>query len=118
MIPPGKTNYFYSFGGENGQAEYAKDQPHTKMPSIKHIRDIHFREIDGQTKAKVEFSCHFLLRGINYVFSEQQKILDHEYDPIKFKVVKPRLADPIWVRITEKRPRTPWSFPISIFKDY
>lgn len=26
MIPPGKTHYFYSFGGENGIADSAKDQ--------------------------------------------------------------------------------------------
>jgi hypothetical protein len=25
MIPPGKTHYFYSFGGENGTAESAKN---------------------------------------------------------------------------------------------
>jgi hypothetical protein len=25
MIPPGKTHYFYSFGGENGMAESAKN---------------------------------------------------------------------------------------------
>lgn len=25
MIPPGKTHYFYSLGGENGEAAYAKD---------------------------------------------------------------------------------------------
>jgi hypothetical protein len=30
MIPPGKTLYFFSFGGENGVAEAAKDQPHFK----------------------------------------------------------------------------------------
>lgn len=118
MIPPGKTNYFFSFGGENGIADVAKDQPHTKIPSIKHIRDIPFKEIDGQTKETVIFTCHFQLRGINYVFAEQQKILDYEFEPVKFKVIKPRLGDPVWVRITEKRPRTPWTFPISIFKDY
>jgi hypothetical protein len=25
MIPPGQSNYFYSFGGCNGEAEIAKD---------------------------------------------------------------------------------------------
>ncbi len=28
MVPPGKSSYFYSFGGENGTAEFAKDQHH------------------------------------------------------------------------------------------
>ena len=50
MIPPGKTHYFYSFGGENGVADAAKDHPHTKIQALKHIRDIHFSEIDGDTK--------------------------------------------------------------------
>lgn len=31
MIPPGKTHYFYSFGGENGIADSAKDQHHLKI---------------------------------------------------------------------------------------
>ena len=118
MIPPGKTNYFYSFGGENGTGDVARDQPHTKIPSIKHVRDIHFSEIDGETKLKVDFTCHFQLRGINYIFAEQQKILDHEYEPIKFSVIRPRHEDKIWTRLVYKRPRTPWTFPISIFKDY
>jgi hypothetical protein len=32
MIPPGKSHYFYSFGGENGFPEVAKDQHHIKIP--------------------------------------------------------------------------------------
>ena len=25
MVPPGKSHYFYSFGGENGKADIAKN---------------------------------------------------------------------------------------------
>lgn len=32
--------------------------------------------------------------------------------------MKPRPYDRIYTRIVNKRPRTPWTFPISIFKDY
>ena len=28
------------------------------------------------------------------------------------------MEDKIWVRIEDKRPRTPWTFPISLFRDY
>ena len=49
MIPPGKTHYFYSFGGENGFADCAKDQHHVKIQTVKHVREIKFTEIDGET---------------------------------------------------------------------
>jgi hypothetical protein len=39
MIPPGRTCYFYSFGGENGTAEAAKDQP-TFKPSPSSLASI------------------------------------------------------------------------------
>lgn len=32
--------------------------------------------------------------------------------------MKPRLCDKLYERPVDIRPRTPWSFPISIFKDY
>lgn len=32
--------------------------------------------------------------------------------------MKPRLYDKIYTRPVNKRPRTPWTFPISLFKDY
>lgn len=31
MVPPGKSNYFYSFGGENGEARTANDQTSAKL---------------------------------------------------------------------------------------
>lgn len=46
-------------------------------------------------------------------------MLDPDFDPLPiFKAIKPRLNDNIWVRPVFIRPRTPWTFPISIFKDY
>jgi hypothetical protein len=32
--------------------------------------------------------------------------------------MKPRINDFLYSRAYNERPRTPWSFPISIFKDY
>ena len=48
----------------------------------------------------------------------QQRILDRDYDPVKLQAMMPRMNDRLWVRIKDERPRTPWTFPISIFKDY
>jgi hypothetical protein len=118
MIPPGKSHYFYSFGGENGEAEAARDQPHVKVVSVKHVRDIKFTEIDGETNGKIDFEVSFQMKGINFALGTQQKILDREYDPIKFNTIMPRLSDKKYVRPLNIRARTPWTFPISIFKDY
>ena len=54
MIPPGKSYYFYSFGGENGQAEAARDQPH--VASHKHLRNVPFTELDGETQLPIHFT--------------------------------------------------------------
>ncbi len=45
-------------------------------------------------------------------------MLDIYFDPIKFKVIVPRLEDRIFTRFYVERPRTPWSFEISLFKDW
>lgn len=70
------------------------------------------------TLLPVEFSCHFIMKEINYVIAQSQKIMDNFYDPIKFKVIKPRLSDKIWTRIVYTRPRTPWTYPVSVFAPY
>ncbi len=85
---------------------------------MKHVREVHIEEIDEETNKKVEYYIHYALKGINYVIVKQIKILDDHFEPIKFQVIKPRFQDLIYVRPANKRPRTPWTFPISIFKDY
>jgi hypothetical protein len=82
MVPPGKCQYFYSFGGENGVAQAAKDQPAISMLSDKHVRDIKFTELDGETFMPVNFTSNFMLKDINYLISKSQNIMDNFYDPI------------------------------------
>jgi hypothetical protein len=69
MIPPGQSNYFYSFGGDKGQAEVARDQPHMRTFNVKHFRDIVFKELDGKTMREINFSASFELRSLNYVIA-------------------------------------------------
>ena len=116
MVPPGKSYYFYSFGGEKGEAMAAIDQPHVKPSQSKHVRAVRFTEI--QEEKKVVYTQGYYLKSINFVYGTQQTILNKDYEPIKFQVIVPRLADNLWERRVNERPRTPWSFPISIFKDY
>ena len=118
MVPPGFSHYFYSFGGLNGEAEVARDQPHKKTKNIKNVRDIKFKEIDGRTLKPVEFFCSFKLKSVNYVQAVQQTVLNQYYEPLKFQVVYPRLADSLYLIPFEIRPRTPWSIPISLFNEY
>jgi hypothetical protein len=40
MVPPGKWQYFYSFGGKDGLPEAASDSPLMKFPQPKHIKNI------------------------------------------------------------------------------
>lgn len=40
MVPPGKSYYFYSFGGEEADCEAAKDQPKYAPSRNKVIKDI------------------------------------------------------------------------------
>jgi hypothetical protein len=37
---------------------------------------------------------------------------------VHFEAIIPRLSDKKWVRPYKIRPRTPWSVPVSLFKDY
>lgn len=71
MIPPGKSHYFYSFGGENGVPETAKDQPHYRIENGKHVREVRITEIDAETKAKVSFYQSYTLHSINYCIGTQ-----------------------------------------------
>lgn len=116
MIPPGKSSYFFTFGGENGEAEVAVDQLSIKYPQPKVMKDITFIELVGEKQTKLEFKCTFKLPRINQVVGQKMKVLDKDFDPVPFKAVLPRLSDQYYQRPI--RPRTPWSFPISIFKDY
>ena len=121
MVPPGKSYYFYSFGGENGDPETARDQPVIKLPVVaapKHVREVRVEEVDGETMLPIVYHKSFQLRSVNYVVSTQAMVLDQDYDPVKFQVVVPRMGDARWIRWKVERPRTPWSFPISIFASY
>jgi len=115
MIPPGKSHYFFSLGGEHGEAEAARDHKveRRKMPKV--LKDLKFVERGAEEKP-VEFYENFTLHKLNYVTGKHTQVLDGGFEPKKFEVVVPRLSDELWQRPI--RPRTPWSFPISIFKDY
>lgn len=53
MIPPGRTTYFYSLGGEGGQATYAKDQMFVKRKLPKVVKNIKFQELEGENADKL-----------------------------------------------------------------
>lgn len=54
---------------------------------------------------------------MNYTSGPPEEVLDEDYDT-NCKICRPRPPDKVYVKPRNRRPRTPWSFPISIFKDY
>jgi hypothetical protein len=45
-------------------------------------------------------------------------VVDEKFEPVRFEAVVPRLSDRLYLRVHTERVRTPWTFGISIFKDY
>mmetsp|Transcript_1188 Transcript_1188/g.732 ORF Transcript_1188/g.732 Transcript_1188/m.732 type:complete len:118 (+) Transcript_1188:1030-1383(+) len=55
---------------------------------------------------------------MNFIVGKKEWVLDENFEPRHFEQIYPRHNDWIYVRPVVERPRTPWSFPISIFRDY
>ena len=66
----------------------------------------------------IEFAQNLVVASLNFIVGKAIKLLDENFEPIKLQVVEPRKSDNIWTRPFSERPRTPWTFPISIYKDY
>jgi hypothetical protein len=96
----------------------ARDQPHMKTFNTKHFRDLEFKELDGKNMREINFNASFELNSLNYVIATQHKVLDHEYNPIKFQAIQPRLSDSYFIRPFIVKPATPWTRPMSLFRDF
>ena len=120
MVPPGRSLYFYSLGGEEGEADVSKEQKVIRKTNLKIVKNILFKELkETQDKTvEVEYEKTFVLHKMNFVIATQSKVLDESFIPLKFEFIEPRNWDKIYTQILNERPRTPWSLPISIFKDY
>ena len=121
MVPPGKSLYFYT---SNHELEYAQDQPkiYNKIKlNIKHIEFDEVMEDDGRPpdsdEEEEESIFNYSISIMNITSGKTRPVLDEDYHPL-CKHCKPRPADKIYIRPRNRRPRTPWTFPISIFKDY
>ena len=121
MVPPGKTLYFYT---SNHELEYANDQPkiYNKIKlNIKHIEFDEVLEDDGRPpdsdEEEEETIFNYSLSIMNVTSGKTKTILDENYNSI-LRHWKPRPSDKIYIRPRNRRPRTPWTFPISIFRDY
>jgi len=49
MVPPGRSKYFYSFGGETAEAETARDHHRIREAHTKIVKGIKCIEIDVDT---------------------------------------------------------------------
>lgn len=54
---------------------------------------------------------------MNFQKCVQGQVLDEEYQSV-LERCQPRVAGTLYIRPKHKRARTPWSLPISLFKDY
>ena len=121
-MPPGKSKYFFSFGGEKAEAEVARDKPKVKEAQAKEIKGIRCTEIDFDTGLFEEYTMpSFRLTRFNFVTgAKHSQILDPDtYLPVRaLKVVVPRMSDRLYVRDSKLRPKTPWSLPMSVFAEW
>lgn len=123
MVPPGKSEYFYTV---NHEEFFAQDQPkvYSKIKTI--IKNIEFEEVledDGRPldseheleDEQTEFNYSIAI--MNFTSGKTKPVVNDSYVPVN-KQCCPRPPDRIYVRPLNRRPKTPWSLPISIFKDY
>ena len=121
MVPPGKSMYFFTV---NHELQYAQDHPkiYNKIKlEIKHIEFDEELEDDGRPpdsdEEEEETIFNYSISIMNWTSGKTKSILDEYYNPNN-RHCKPRPPDKVYIRPRNRRPRTPWSFPISIYKDY
>jgi len=103
MIPPGGCKFFYS---NDGKAHISKTDKMVKA-------NINVNEIivdDKLMDAKLPVA-NYISSGFN------QKVINGHF---QYQSVQcfPRYESGKFIRVIAKRVRTPWTFPISVFKDY
>lgn len=122
MVPPGKTTYFYTV---NHEAFHALDQPKVYHKMKLKIKNVEFDEVieddgrppDSDEEEEEERIFSYSVGIMNYTTGKPKPVLDEDYLPIS-KMCRPRPPDKVYVHPRNRRPKTPWSFPISIFRDY
>ena len=121
MVPPGKVSYFFTI---NHEVNYAQDHPKVAKKIKYRVKNVEFNEVmedDGRPpdsdEEEEETVFNYSIGVMNFRFGRPRPVLDEDYDEVN-ENCKPRPADKIYIRPRNRRPRTPWTFPISIFKDY
>jgi hypothetical protein len=74
MVPPGKSFYFYSFGGEVGKvsaAETSRVAPQMRLPQNKLIKGIKVTELKGEEplQKKIEYEMAYSVPAMNFICS-------------------------------------------------
>ena len=121
MVPPGNVSYFFTI---NHEVNYAQDQPKIAKKIKYRVKNIEFSEVmeyDGRPpdsdEEEEETVFNYSIEVMNYRFGRPRPVLDEDYNEVN-KNCKPRPPDKIYVRPRNRRPRTPWTFATSIFKNY
>ena len=105
MWPPGKTKFFFTF---EGKAVISDKYPKSKCRIRKRIK------VEDELYPYVDAD----LDEVNYLFiAPNPKLLDDNFK-INVENCFPRPFPECYYRPRYKRQRTPWTFPISIFKTY
>jgi hypothetical protein len=116
MVPPGKFYYFFSAGGVHFKAAVANDHAYVKRAKQKFIKRVVCTEIEGDEKKEVTYEMNFIMFRLNYIVQKLNQVMDpKDWMPDPQLKSRPRTIKPYERPL---RPRTPWSFPISVFKDY
>lgn len=121
MVPPGKSMYFFTV---NHESFHAQDHPKVYNKIKIRIKNVEFDEVmedDGRPpdsdEEEEETVFSYSIGVMNYTSGKTKSVLDEDYRPIN-KDCLPRPPDKVYVRPRNRRPKTPWSIPISLFKDY
>lgn len=122
MVPPGKSMYFFTV---NHEYFHALDHPKSYNKIKINIKNVEFDEAleddgrppDSDDEAEEESVFSYSIGVMNYTSGKPFNVLDEDYTPMN-KQCRPRPPDKIYIRPRNRRPRTPWSIPISLFKDY
>jgi hypothetical protein len=91
MLPPGRTTYFYSLGGEDGQATAARDQLVSKRKIPKIVKNIKFTELEGENAEKViKFEKTLIADKVNFIIGSKKQLLNSHMIPQNVSVIVPR----------------------------
>lgn len=111
MVPPGIHRYFYSFNGE-----YTFNQTASMVSLEDDLSESIQRKLE---KNNPHAKSEFMLDKVNYIdaFFQEKPWIDADTYEVGIKHCVPR-PDKKLERNEEERPRTPWVFSVSLFKEY